>query len=399
MIVWTFAILFIACCGIIGWYVGAVRAAITTVTLLLTLWLLAPLTTMVGKLLPSVGAEHPFVIWTLAPFLVFLILQIIAKSISQAVRAPIDSYYRYKATDTQRMLFERMNQRLGPCLGVVNALFYTILVGIAATGLGYGTIAFSRGNEKDAWWQKTVNAIARSYQATGMARVAGPYITAKPLYFEIVDVLAEWFHQPNVQSSFATYPPFIPLAERADFQAMGNDVQTQEFLFKMPGLPQLLEHSKIGALLVNPKFLDQVLGLLESDLADLKGYIRTLKSEKYDGEKILGRWDFNMFNTVNENKRARRMTVMQVNAMRALLASQLDGVTLLATVDKKILVRKTAPDGNITRREGTWKSDGDGKYQVTIPVGDDRSLDIAVTAEAKKLNGTAAGYAVVFDRW
>ena len=399
MLVWTLAILLIICSGVVGWYVGAVRSAITTVAMLLALLFLAPLSAMVAKLLPSVGAKHPATIGILAPILVFVLFQIIAKSVSQSTKPSIENYYKYKATDTQRLLFERMNQRVGPCVGVVNGVLYALFLGIFAVGVGYATVTFSRGGSQDAWWQKGVNALGLGYEATGLAKVVGPYVPAKPLYFDVIDLAGQWFHQPLVQSALATYPPLIPMAERPDMQSLSTDVGTQEFLLKLPTASQIMDHPKLGPIVTSPVFLDQALKLLDNDLTDIHGYVLDQKSAKFDHEKVLGRWDFNLFGTVNENKRTRRMTGIEVNKMRSILGTQLEGTTLLALTDNKLIVRRAAADGGVTRREGSWKKEESGKYQLTLPIADDRNLDLAVLIEGKKFTSSVANYAVVFDRW
>jgi hypothetical protein len=399
MLVWTLAISLIVCSGVVGWYVGAVRSGITTIGMILALLFLAPCAAMVAKLLPSVGAKHPATIGILAPIIVFVLFQIIAKSISQSTKPGIENFYKYKATDTQRLLFERMNQRVGPCVGVINGVLYTLFLGIFAVGVGYATVTFSRNGGQDAWWQRAISALGLGYQNTGLAKVVGPYVPAKPLYFDVIDLAGQWFHQPLVQSSLATYPPLIPMAERADMQSLSTDVASQEFLLKRPTASQFMDHPKLGPIVTSPVVLEQALGLLGNDLTDIQGYVKDQKSAKFDHEKVLGRWDFNLPGTINENKRTRRMTGIEVNKMRGVLSAQLEGITLLALIDGKVIVRRPAADGTMGRREGSWKKEEGGKYQLTLPVTDDRNLDLAVSIEGKKLSTSLANYAVVFDRW
>ncbi len=400
MLVWSIALILAISCGIFGFYVGAIRCAITTIALILNLLLLIPLSNLVGKILPNLGISHPGMICVVAPFVVFLLFQILAKAIAHSSQAPIENYYKYKASDTQRMLFERMNQRLGPCVAILNALFYTVFVAIAGLGLGYATVPLSRGGEKDSFLFKSVNLLARGVQSTGMARVASPYVPAAPIYFELVDVIAEWFHQPLVQSGFSTYPPFIPLAEKKEFESMGNDVKLPDFLLKSPSYTDILEHPKLGPIFTDVTFLDTALKSLGGDLSDLSTYIKTGQSPKYDDEKILGRWDFNLPASVGESKKLKRMSALEVNRLSVQLSSLMQDVTLLATVDHKIILRKgSTQTGNFVRREGTWKTDGGGKYQISLPVADDRSLETSGSVEGRRLHLSWTGVRALFDRW
>ncbi|MBI1840089.1 MAG: hypothetical protein HYR88_04475 [Verrucomicrobia bacterium] len=402
MIVWSLAILLTVACGIVGFYVGAIRCAITTVALILTLVFIVPLSLLTASFMPSVGLAHPVTGALVAPLVVLLVFQILAKAISHAVTPMIDNFYKYKATDTQRMLFERMNQRIGPCVGIVNALFYMILVGIGAIGLGYGTVPLSRGTSADSWVFTSANLLAKATEATGWARVAGPYVPVSPLYLDAIDVVAEWFHQPLIQSSLSTYPPLIPLAERKDFETMGNDVTTQGFILKSPSMSEILEHAQLGPLFTDPPKLEQLLKALGNDLTDLKTFLASGQSPKFDDEKILGRWDFNLSASVAENKKARRMSALEANRMMATLATtyQLQEMTMLATIDHKVILRKgSSKTNNLLRREGTWARAEGGKYKVFIPIADDKTVEAASSIEGRRIHLQIGSLIGVFDRW
>lgn len=401
MLAWSIALVLVISSAIVGWYVGAIRVAITTVALFVTLFFLQPLSSLCAKLLGLAGVEHAGWLGIFSPLLAFGLLQIIAKSISKGTQAPIENYYKYKASDTQRLLFERFNQRCGPCLGVVNGTLYFILIGVACVGIGYTTIQISRDENKDSILITGFTSLAKSYQATGISKVVGPYIPAPALYYEVVDLFAEWFHQPLVQSSLATYPPFIPLSERKEFQEIATDVKLQEFLARYPTIEEMLENPKLAVFFNKLDILFKALDLVNRDLTDIAGYIRTGKSEKYDGEKILGRWDFDLPSTVNENKKLKRMSGLEVNKMRGILTAQIDGSTLLATIDNKVIVRRPLPAGatGTSRREGTWKSEGGGKYTVQFPVADDKQVEMSVTVDGRRFQSALGNYAVFFDKW
>lgn len=189
----------------------------------------------------------------------------------------------------------------------------------------------------------------------------------------------------------------LPFADRKEFQDLGNDVASLEFMLRGPSLTEVLDHPKLGPVLSNPENLSQVLKLVEPDLADLKGYLSAQKSEKYDSEPILGRWDFNLVSTVAENKKARRMSGLEINKMRTIFASQLEGAIVLAMLEGKLVVRRLTPSG-MTRREGAWKSEGGGKYVLSFPVTEDKKVDLSVSVEGRKLSSSLLNYQILFDR-
>src|SRR5207247_2443385 len=94
-----------------------------------------------------------------------------------AVHKKIDTHYKYKESDTQRLLWERVNARLGICLGLANATVYLFLLAVVAYVLGYFTIQVS-GSEMDSVWVKMVNAVAGDLKKTGVDKAAAPFIPA-----------------------------------------------------------------------------------------------------------------------------------------------------------------------------------------------------------------------------
>lgn len=399
MLAWSIALLLIAGCATVGFYVGAVRVGITTLGLLVTLFFLKPLTALAAKLLPMVGVTHPGLQLLLGAAIVFVVIQIIAKASARALQPIIEKHYKYEASDTQRLLFERLNQRTGPALGIVNACLYFLLLAIAGLGIGYTSVQYSRGPQQDGFVHTTLNNLARGLQSAGLHKVVGGYMPASSLYFDLVDVTAEWFHQPLIQSRLATYPPFITLGERPEFQAIGSDVALQQFLAKSPTINEIIDHPKLGKLFSEWSIADRALAAVNNDLADLTGYVRTGKSAKYDEEKILGRWDFNLSATVAENKKLKRMSGLEVNKMLGILNNQITGSELLATTDGKIIIRRTPPGGTQTRFEGTWKAEGSGKYALKYNVSDDKSLELSCQVEGRKFTATLNNYPIVFEKW
>src|SRR5436190_1599238 len=117
MTVWIIALILLACTGIVGYYQGAIRAAFSFVGLLVAALFATPLGSILKSMLPIFGLKNPFYIEFLSPILGFLIILIIFKVAALAVHKKVEGWYKYKANDMQRMLFERMNTRVGAPMG------------------------------------------------------------------------------------------------------------------------------------------------------------------------------------------------------------------------------------------------------------------------------------------
>src|ERR1043165_967504 len=167
MIIWILAVLLLGILGLVGFYQGALRVAISTIGLLVAAMLAVPLAGVFRFLLPVFGVTHPAVVSLLAPFLMFLVILIIFKGIAMAVNRKVVWWYKNKSSETKRMLWERMNARVGICMGVINGTIYLILICVVAYVMGYLTVQVG-GSKKDAFAVSTANSVAADLQATGM---------------------------------------------------------------------------------------------------------------------------------------------------------------------------------------------------------------------------------------
>ena len=52
----------------------------------------------------------------------------------------VDVHYKYKGGDLRLMLWERLNRRLGLCLGLVNGTLYLILIAFVIYAVSYWTV-------------------------------------------------------------------------------------------------------------------------------------------------------------------------------------------------------------------------------------------------------------------
>ena len=75
---------------------------------------------------------------------------------------------------------------------------------------------------------------------------------------------------------------------------MANDTQFTELRLRREPIMKLLDYPKVQAILQNPDLLQLIWATVVPDLKDLPIFLDTGKSPKYDPEKILGRWTFNV---------------------------------------------------------------------------------------------------------
>jgi hypothetical protein len=312
MLIWIVALLLFAGFGAIGYFKGAIRMVFPLVGLFLGLLLALPLAPVVRPLVPMVGLENP--IWgiLLPPVVVFFVVSLVFIGVGFFGHARLDLFFKYRADDIQRLGWQRLNQRLGACVGLVAGAVYTVLIGVVVYVLGYLTVQVSP--ESEGGPVGYLNQARSDLRTSGLEQLAAVFDPAPASYYRAADVLGLLYHNQPLHTRLASYPPFIALSERPDFQEFANDTEFHRLLASQPAVAELLEHEKIKAILGSQELLDQLRSI---DLSDLQGYLMTGVSEQFQYPPILGRWEVDPYLTFLMEKRRRRdMTAADVRLLR-----------------------------------------------------------------------------------
>ena len=396
MFLWMIALLLFAAVGIVGFYQGALRMAFSTIGLLVAALLAMPMAGLFALILKVFGMEHPVLIAFLAPFLAFVVVLIAFKIGGMTVHKKVEGHMKYKANDTNRMLYERMNSRVGIMVGLCNAFIYFILIGAVLYTVGYFS-AQAATSEKDTIVWRILTRLAKDLHSTGVDKAVAGYVPAKESYFDAADVLALIYRNPTIQDRLSDYPPFLLYSEDGRFKALGGDKKFQEEWAKGPSLAEFTANEPIKRLIEDVPFFTNTVATLGGSFKDLKTYLETGKSAKYDDEKLLGRWTFNFSQSFNVNRRKKaNMTRQEVNNLRAVLANERN-TTVIATPDHKLLIK-----GSKDAAGGTWAPGSGSGYTLSINKGG-QSIDLEGVIDErppdnKNLTLTKLGIAMVFDR-
>ena len=146
----------------------------------------------------------------------------------------------------------------------------------------------------------------------------------------VSDIIGLLYHNPLLHSRLAGYPPFLSLAERQEFQDVATDTEFQNLLATQAAVGQIAGNPKTQAILNNREIIQQI---EQTDLKDLREYLKTGESPKYGDTRILGRWQLDAYATLLQMKRHR--TGITTAEMR-LLKQQLEFIksySLVVTPD------------------------------------------------------------------
>ena len=404
MTTWVLALLLLASLAGLGYRQGAVRVAFSLMGIFLGALLAVPLGRVMKPLLGMVSIKNPVLIWVLGPLLVFLIISIAFKIAALAAHQKVDVYYKYKAGDLRMVLWERLNRRVGLCLGLVNGTLYLILISWIIYAFSYWTfqMATSDGDPKG---MKILNSLGRDLHNSGFAKVAGAVDHLSPAYYNLADVAGLIYNNSLLEARLSRYPGFLGLGERQEFQDLANDQQFLELRQQQKPFMEVVNHPKADAILSNPDLLRTIWATVTPDLKDLVVFLDTAKSSKYDPEKILGRWNFNVNASLAVYRKVKPNTSStDMLKMKKWMIGALRKTSFVATPEHQGIFKNFPPlkmSGGAAQptMPGQWQGQ-DGKYLVTFAAGSGGD-DLTAMVESDRLTVKLPGMdsvALVFDR-
>jgi hypothetical protein len=371
MTIWLLAVLLLASLAGLGWRQGAIRVGISFVGILLGALLAPPLGRLLKPVLMAVGLKNPVLLWVLGPFIVFVVISALFKIGALAVHQKVDVHYKYHAGDLRLALWERLNHRVGICLGLLNGAAYLVLISFIIYAFSYWTAQMTT-SDLDPTPVRILNRLGRDLQSTGFSKVAHAVDRLPEPYYDAADVAGLLYNTPLLEARLARYPALLGIAERPEFQDLANDKDFSEMRQQRKPLRDVLDYPKTRAILNNTELLRNIWDTIKPDLKDLNAFLVTLKSEKYDSERILGRWNFDVHSAIAAYRRAkpniasaemqRMRRVIEAAFAKASLVAMPDHHAILKNLTQLTLVATPAVGQSV---QGQWAK-LDSKYQFTL---------------------------------
>lgn len=406
MTIWLLALLLMAAVAGVGYRQGGVRAAFSLVGILLGAVLAAPLGKLLRPVLAAFGVKHSLLAWLLGALIVFVVVSIIFKVAAFMVHQKVDVYYKYHAGDLRLALWERLNHRLGFCIGLVNGALYCILIAAVVYPCSYWSFQFA-SPDRDPRWMGILNRLGTDMQSTGFAKVARAMDPVKPVWYEAADLAGLIYNNPLSEARLARYPAFLGLAERPEFQEIGGDTQFTELRLRRMPIMDFVNHPKIQAIINNPDLLRLVWTTVVPNMKDLTAYLDSGKSAKYDPETILGRWNFDVPVALTMYLRTKpNISSREMQRMKEWFAATFSKTGFVAKTDHKVTLKNVpgvgSPAGAASASgpetlQGQWQSLDGGKYQLSVSMGG-KDAELAAVVEGDRLTITGEGMNLVFSR-
>ena len=391
MVLVIVSILIVGLAAYLGYRRGAVRAVFTQIGLLLGAMIAAPLGPLAAGLLGLAGLKNVVLAMFAGPILIYILIILGAKFAGAKVQKKLDVYYKYEVPDILRLAWERLNQRLGACVGVANGVLYVLIVCVLIYLPAYLTVQASHP-EKEPIAIKALNQLGRDLHATRMHVAVSPFLPVTPAYFDGADVLGLLFHNPSLEGRLGHYAGLAPVADAREFQELKNDSGFRQAWTAQPVFLSFFNNPKAAAAMKNPKLVRDVARIARADGNDLKEYMISGQSLKYV-EKILGRWTFSLPSTLSRARKRANASTAELARLRKALTATMDKATFSATPDNNVVIR--APGGS---SQGTWSQLAENKYALKLTEGD-KPVEAAAQVEGDRVVVTKDGLALVFEKY
>jgi len=284
--------------------------------------------------------ETPTTLMLMPPILVFIGLFAVTYSVAQGVHLKTFLYYKYKTNDEKFGLWERMNNRVGLCLGIVNG---TLILGIILAfiyAVGYPIMLSDPPSSAPALY-RFMGKLRADLQGSGFEKFAAAMDRTPESYYQGSDFIGLMYHNPQLQSRMMHYPLFLSLSGTPEFVKMLAGPETRQILENKAPITRWLDTNSMN-LLKNNFIRSQ---LKQVDTADMLEFAKTGKSAKYDSELVIGVWVINLSPTVNTVKQNHPdVTPAILLQLKGLMKKLVDDIVLVNTPDGQMFLRGTKAD-------------------------------------------------------
>lgn len=359
MLIWLLAVVLVGGFAALGMQLGGIRATVAFIGALIGLALATTLGGFIAPILPKVGTVSQPWLLILPPIIGFAIAWLASIGGGFGAHRPVELHFKYREDDTTRAAFERMNKAIGLFVGMLTGVCVFIAAGKPVYSKGYLTTQTSSDAEPSPIGY--VNSLRTGMTATGWDKVFAPLDQTPAKFNSVSDLLGLVYTNPSLTNRLVDYPPFLAVFERSDIADVFTDTDFLKLLQDQGGFSALLNHPRTQGWLNDSDVLET---LGKVDLVDLKTFLETGKSPKFDDERILGRWRTDM-SAINTDARRRRANMARADLknLRFALNAILGRGRMTVYPDNRFVLRVPPPE---VPAAPVAAADGDGSAPAAV---------------------------------
>jgi len=393
MTIWLLAILLLASLAALGLRQGAIRVLLSFFGIVIGGLLASPVGHLFRPLVAATGLNNPIYLAFIPPVIGFLIILAIFKIVGTVLHKKAELHFKYNTGELQQAMWERLDHRLGMCLGFFNGAAYLVLLVGAIYPISYWTVQMATP-DKDPKTLKIVDRMGNDLETTGMSRVAVSVNRMSTNYYLAGDIVGLIYKNPLLEARLSRYPAIIGLSEKPAFQDLANDQTFTQMRVEQKSVLDILNYPKVQAIIQSADTMKTITNALLPNLTDLQNFLLTAKSQTFS-EEIYGRWDFDVFTTMMLYRKAHpNLTAVEAKNLRAAYKANFAKTTFVAAPGDLAFL-KNFPHVNASTRpptielqnsQGQWNGIN-GTYTVNIQIdGKDQALSGEIHADRLSLN-------------
>lgn len=344
--------------------------------------------------------SNPAMIWAIPTIVGFLIVYSLFVAAGVEAQRRVGVYYKYKAGDLRLALWERLNHRIGGCVGVLNGTAWLVVVSFFFFNLSYWTVQIAP-SEDEPKWIRLGNNLGYGMQSTGLDKAARALGSIPDSFYRSADFAGLLRQNPRLTARLGDYPAFISLAERSDIQPLIQDSSFINGLNSGATLNQILSDPTVQSIIKNTNLSSTVWSIVQTNMDDITNYLISGKSPKFDSEKIIGRWEFDVVPALGKLLESQpKIRPNDLKAIRALWTQAFAQTTFVAGADGQAFI-KNVPDFKKNPPEsdtwtGQWSDDG-SNYDLTVSANNQTKVATAQT-DGLRLTMKMGDSTFVFER-
>lgn len=315
--------------------------------------------------------DEPVLVWAVAPIVGFFFVYAIIMAVGFEIHRRVGVYYRYKAGDLRLALWERLNLRLGGCMGVLVGTCWLILISFFIFNLSYWTAQIAP-SENEREMTRLVNDLGQGLQNTGLDKAARAVGSVPDTFYKTANFAGFLAQNPRITSRLGTYPAFLSVAERDDIQSLAQDTTLSDELNSGAPMGEILNEPQVQSILKNTNLISTVWAIVQTNMDDMTNYLMTGKSPKFDSEKIVGRWSFDLIPALAAFREAHpKIRPNEMREIRALWSQVFATTTFIAGTDGQAFLKNVPdfqsrpPGSTLDTWKGQW-SEGDEGYDLSL---------------------------------
>ena len=401
--IWILALLVLASGVGLGLKFGAIPTAFSFLGIVFGTLLAGFIGNLIRPLLPHMGFHNPVLIWAIAPVEGFVLVWILFNVIGFEVHRRTYVFYKYKAGDLRLALWERLNSRLGACLGVLTGAAWLVLISFLIFNFTFWTAQVAPG-DNEAKMTRLMNSLGEGLESTGLNKAARAVGSMPDSFYKTANFAGLLAQNPDLSSRLGNYPAFLSVAERDDIQQLAQDGSLADAWKQGAPMGAILNDAQVKTILNDTDLVATVWTIIQTNMDDMTNYLITGMSPKFDPDKIIGKWTFAVAPSLANSLQAhpkKRLTATEMRELKAVWNQAFAQTILIAGTDGQLFVKNVpdftskTPTTTTENWKGQW-SGSDSNFQVTLS--DHGGTTFAATSDGIRLEFDSKDIPYVFQR-